>query len=88
LCGAYRAPDGAAPIVCERLRRPIFHKLDETICGHVFCSFLALGKDEPIGGGLEGEADLIASAERQLVRSEASWVLCSLTRFSACPRAK
>ena len=22
--------------------RPIFHKLDETICGHVFCSFLAL----------------------------------------------
>ena len=22
--------------------RPIFHKLDETIRGHVFCSFLAL----------------------------------------------
>ncbi len=22
--------------------RPIFHKVDETICGHVFCSFLAL----------------------------------------------
>jgi hypothetical protein len=26
----------------ERLSRPIFHKLDETIRGHVFCSFLAL----------------------------------------------
>ena len=24
------------------LTRPIFHKLDETIRGHVFCSFLAL----------------------------------------------
>jgi len=22
--------------------RPIYHRLDETICGHVFCSFLAL----------------------------------------------
>ena len=22
--------------------RPIFHKTDATICGHVFCSFLAL----------------------------------------------
>jgi hypothetical protein len=26
--------------------RPIFHKLDETIRGHVFCSFLALAKTE------------------------------------------
>ncbi len=30
----------------------------------------------------------LASAERQLVRSEASWLLCSLIRFSACPRAQ
>lgn len=22
--------------------RPIYHRRDETICGHVFCSFLAL----------------------------------------------
>ena len=22
--------------------RPIYHKCDDTICGHVFCSFLAL----------------------------------------------
>jgi len=22
--------------------RPIYHRIDETICGHVFCSFLAL----------------------------------------------
>src|SRR5580700_8730660 len=29
----------------------------------------------------------LASAERQLVRSEASCVLCSLIRFSAWPRA-
>ncbi len=30
----------------------------------------------------------LASAERQLVRSDASCVLCSLIRFSVCPRAQ
>ena len=49
---------------------------------------VAHGKDEPIGGGVEDEADLVGERERQLVRSEASWDLCSLIRFSACPRAQ
>jgi len=30
----------------------------------------------------------LASADRQLVQSEASWLLWSLIRFSACPRAQ
>ena len=30
----------------------------------------------------------LAQADRQDVRSEASWALCSLMRFSACPRAQ
>jgi hypothetical protein len=30
----------------------------------------------------------LARADRQLVRSEASWPLCSLIRFSAWPRAQ
>ena len=30
--------------------RTIFHKLDETIRGHVFCSFLALVPEESAGG--------------------------------------
>jgi hypothetical protein len=33
-CGLYRKTSARHP--------PIFHKLDETIRGHVFCSFLAL----------------------------------------------
>ena len=60
--------------------RPIFHKLDETIRGHVFCSFLALVlKTElhariaalgHIGSWPEIVADLIApSARRRLIES-------------------
>jgi hypothetical protein len=52
-----RRQSGADPHLCDQLlsnrhcrrwakhllvTRPIFHKLDETIRGHVFCSFLAL----------------------------------------------
>ena len=48
---------------------------------------VAHGGDKPIGGSVEDEADL-ARAARQLVRSEASWDLCSSIRFSACPRAQ
>src|SRR5829696_1515695 len=35
-----------------------------------------------------GESIWLAVAARQLVRSEASWALCSLIRFSAWPRAQ
>ena len=35
-----RAGSCAPPRACST--RPIFHKTDATICGHVFCSFLAL----------------------------------------------
>jgi hypothetical protein len=48
---------------------------------------LAHSKHQPISGGVENETTGLASAERQLVRSEASCVLCSLIRFSAWPRA-
>jgi hypothetical protein len=59
--------------------RPIFHKLDETIRGHVFCSFLALvlkseleqriaalGRD---GSWSEIRADLDSLTETEIVRS-------------------
>ena len=45
-------------------------------------------EDEPIAAVWKTRRTWLASAERQLVRSEASWVLCSLIRFSACPRAQ
>ena len=39
-----RTPSAASAQLAKHLlsTRPIFHKLDETIRGHVFCSFLAL----------------------------------------------
>jgi len=50
--------------------RPIFHKCDETIIGHVFCSFLALAlmkelndRIERKGGRLEW-ADVIRDLDR------------------------
>ena len=43
-------------------------------------------QDQPVGGGMQDEPDLIG--ERRLVRSEASWLLCILIRFSAWPRAQ
>jgi hypothetical protein len=46
------------------------------------------GKNEPIGGGMQDQAHLVARGLRQEVRSEASWVLCNLIRFSACSRAQ
>ena len=49
---------------------------------------VAHGEHQPIGGGVEHERTWLASAERQLVRSEASCVLCSLIRFSAWPHAQ
>jgi len=49
---------------------------------------VAHGQHQPISGGVEHEADLVGERERQLVRSEASCVLCSLIRFSAWPRAQ
>ena len=39
-CGWWSRPSG--PLKHLLSTRPIFHKLDETIRGHVFCSFLAL----------------------------------------------
>jgi hypothetical protein len=49
---------------------------------------VAHSEDEPIGGGVENEADLVGERRAAVVRSEASWDLCSLIRFSACPRAQ
>ena len=47
---------------------------------------VAQGQQQPVGGGVQDKADLVG--ERQEVRSEASWALCSFTRFSACPLAQ
>jgi hypothetical protein len=50
--------------------RPIFHKCDETIRGHVFCSFLALVLRQELQSRLEGRgeefewADVIADLDR------------------------
>jgi hypothetical protein len=43
---------------------------------------------KPIGGSVQDQPHLIGDGERQLVRSEASWVLCILIRFSAWPLAQ
>jgi transposase len=57
--------------------RPIFHRCDETICGHVFCSFLALVLRQELQSRLEERghklewADVIADLERlQVVEVE------------------
>jgi transposase len=57
--------------------RPIFHRCDETIRGHVFCSFLALMLRQELQSRLEGRghdfewADVIADLERlQIVAVE------------------
>jgi len=52
-----------------------------------FGNGVAHGENQPISKVVQNEADLIGGAERQLVRSEASCVLCSLIRFSPWPRA-
>ena len=50
--------------------RPIFHKLDETIRGHVFCSFLALVLIKELQGRIERKgyhlewADIIRDLDR------------------------
>ena len=73
--------------------RPIFHKLDETIRGHVFCSFLALvlkreleqriaalGRD---GSWSEIRADLDSLTETEIVHDGR----CFLVRAAARPAA-
>ena len=37
--------------------RPVYHKCDETICGHVFCSFLALVLLKELQGPMESRRD-------------------------------
>ena len=50
--------------------RPIYHRCDETIRGHVFCSFLALVLRQELQSRLEGRgqklewADVIADLDR------------------------
>ena len=46
------------------------------------------GQHQPVGGGVKDEPHLIGDRRAATVRSEASWVLCSLIRFSAWPRAQ
>ncbi len=43
--------------------RPIFHKCDETIRGHVFCSFLALLLRKELQDRLEAQGDKFEWAE-------------------------
>jgi transposase len=73
--------------------RPIFHKLDETIRGHVFCSFLALvlkseleqriaalGRD---GSWSEIRADLDSLTETEIVHDGRRFLLRSAPRPAA-----
>jgi hypothetical protein len=53
-----------------------------------FGNGVAHGQHQPISGRMEHETDLVGERRRQLVRSEANCVLCSLIRFSAWPRAQ
>lgn len=45
-------------------------------------------ENQPVCGGVQDERTWLAIGERQLVRSEASWLLCILIRFSAWSRAR
>lgn len=70
--------------------RPIFHKADETIRGHVFCSFLALMLQKELfrrldQDGIEVEwddvmRDLNALTETRIVQGEKRFVVRSRTR--------
>ena len=73
--------------------RPIFHKLDETIRGHVFCSFLALvlkseleqriaalGRD---GSWSEIRADLDSLTETEIVHDDRRFLVRSAPRPAA-----
>jgi len=70
--------------------RPIFHKLDETIRGHVFCSFLALVlkkalEDRIAALGYAGSwpeiiADLDALTETEIERAWKPQARCAATR--------
>jgi hypothetical protein len=73
--------------------RPIFHKLDETIRGHVFCSFLALvlkseleqriaalGRD---GSWSEIRADLDSLSETEIVHDDRRFLVRSAPRPAA-----
>jgi hypothetical protein len=73
--------------------RPIFHKLDETIRGHVFCSFLALvlkseleqriaalGRD---GSWSEIRADLDSLTETEIARDDKRFLVRSSPRPAA-----
>jgi hypothetical protein len=73
--------------------RPIYHKLDETIRGHVFCSFLALLlksalEDRITGAGESGSwpailADLDSLTETEIEQDGARFRLCSAPRPAA-----
>lgn len=69
--------------------RPIFHKCDDTICGHVFCSFLALVlrkelQDRLAAAGRDLEwADIVSDLDR-LVETE---ILQDDKRFLIRPTA-
>src|SRR3989304_24719 len=42
--------------------RPIYHKCDDTIRGHVFCSFLALGLRQALMDRLAQRGDVLGGA--------------------------
>lgn len=73
--------------------RPIFHKLDETIRGHVFCSFLALVLKKALEDNIEalGEkccwpdilCDLDALCETEIEHDEKRFLLRSTPRRAA-----
>jgi len=73
--------------------RPIYHKCDDTIRGHVFCSFLALVLLKELQARLEAhgwrpewerlKADLDALAEITVVNAGKSFVIRSQTRGDA-----
>ena len=73
--------------------RPIYHKCDDTIRGHVFCSFLALVLLKELQARLEAhgwrpewerlKADLDALSEITVVNAGKSFVIRSQTRGDA-----
>ena len=73
--------------------RPVYHQCDETICGHVFCSFLALVLLKELQGRMEGRGwraeweylkrDLDALEEITVNNAGRTFVIRSRTRGDA-----
>jgi len=80
-CGQAVASASFDALAVSTMRAPIFSSFSRKVTNSATASGLVLGCVTPIrasanSGGMQNEPHLIASGERQEVRSDASWLLC------------